>query len=1149
MTDTSPRKTPTATVGIIVPTYNYGRFLDDCLGSVAAQTYTDFTVLVIDNASVDDTQAVVERWVARDPRIRYVRNDVNIGLGNSLLKAYGLLNTPLMMVLSADDYLRPAYLEHTAGALARHPQCVMAYSAWEIVFDIPGDPRHGQFTRYYIPNHETGVVDDTPVLLTQNWITNSICLWRRAVCDVVGALDNEKLTHVGDWHLYLRLMSEGPAYYVNDPLGVYRIHGNAESDRLRKDGLSAPDHIRIYDLISTAERWPMSVRYLAKAHQIRWLTGEPLMSIVQRLGNAGAHPIIREMLTPAVRREMLIGAARAVLEYTPAPNTLDAADKALEAIDQVLAEAPDHPGALALRARHGTRPGTTRIVHDPEHVLAARLRRHIAAELACQPPAIGLTVIVDARGSRPLRRTLRSLKHQDLAPTHIVLLGAPSAPAEAACTRLDAADLPDWLATHCHDPAHWVLGLVAGDTLAEDALYHCARAIARQPEARIVYTDHDEIGRDDLPAHPHHKPDANLELLRSTPYLGRAILVRGDLLADHPPPLDLVASHALALAAVRAGGIAALAHVPALLMHLDARCAITRPDTPEQSAALGSLVHTHAALSAPGTTVIDGPEDGQFAWLPPLHRQPRVSIIIPTKDQLPLLSRCLDTLLGETRYSSFEVIVVDNDSADADTRAYLAAFEAGRDPRVRVLRHPGPFNFSAMNNRAAEIASGDYLLLLNNDTEVIEPDWLGVMMRHAQDETVGVVGPMLYFPNGCIQHAGVVIGLNGPADHPFIDAPADAAGYLQRTRLHQDYSAVTGACLLTRKSLYQQLGGLDETRFAVSYNDIDYCLRVREAGKRVLWTPLARMQHVGSASQRSNTEAAAQAQKVIRFSAEQRAMYQRWGAWIARDPAYNCNLSLRHTDVVPESEPLLRFDPLAGAGDQRILALPASAARSRYRIFEPLAALLAGQHASGGALRAPLAPHLALRSGADTLLLQLPREQAQILTLQTLQALPGITTVLDGDDLLRDNPYIDLSQPDPLAQIPAALRSVLDGFDRIVVSNPRLADRLNGLTAPVVVVPDALHPGLWSAPPRNTPATAPGKRPRIGWLTEREADAAVLIEVVSALTAEAEFFCIGPCPEALHGVVRQIDITDGADYPRTLAALDWDIALAPLPDT
>ncbi|QID17326.1 glycosyltransferase [Nitrogeniibacter mangrovi] len=1135
-----------ARVGIIVPAYNYGHYLDECLGSLAAQTWGDFTALVIDNASTDDTEDVARAWVARDARFRYVRNDTNLGLTRSMLKAYALLDNELMMLLSADDLLAPRFLEATVGALDAHPECPMAYTAWETMLDNPGDPAHGQRGQAFIPHQRSGVYDDSAVLLSHNWITISIGIWRRQACEVVGGFDPQGLRHLGDWFLWMRLLSEGPAYYVHEPLGAYRIHSAAESRRLISSNQSGDDHVRFYDLIYANERWPMTIRCLAKAHQMRWMTGEPMMSIVDKLGGPRAHPIIRLMME-SVRHDVIVGAARAVLEYTPEPNTLDTSANAIAALAQVLAEAPGHAAARALLAEHGG-AGAPNAPIALTDAAARRAKAWITADLARHTPAAAITVLIDARHEGPLRRTLRSLDHQWHPAARIVLVDAPEQPAEAGYHCLSSKDLDDWIAARHAEPG-WLLGLAAGDELADDALYHCARAIDTHPQARLVYTDHDEIGRDDCHRNPNHKPDANPELLRSTPYIGRALVAHTAHLVDATAPLDLVSSHRIALETLDTAGAEALVHVPALLMHLDARTAITLPGSPEQSEALNAMVHAHAGRLHPGTTVIDGPGIGQFAWLPPLDATPLVSIIVPTKDQLDLLRRCLDTLMHQTKYPAFEVIVVDNDSQTDEARAYLANLEAGVDPRIRVLRHPGVFNFSAMNNRAASIANGAYLLLLNNDTEVIDPYWLNTMMRHATRDAVGAVGPLLVLPDGRIQHAGVILGLRGPANHPFIGDDPEAPGYLGRVHLQQNFSAVGGACLLTRKSLYLRLGGLDETDFSVSYNDIDYCLRLREAGYEVTWTPLARLIHLGSASQLIDIEDMSLSQKITRFQGEQLNMVCKWASLIAHDPAYNPNLTVRGVGFEPESEPLLRFDPLAHLGQARVLALIAAAPGTcRHRILEPLCALKAAGTITGGLLPAPVDPHLVLHTGADRLILQLPDTLNELDGLRNLTALPDLHTLLDGDDLLRPLPYLDNTQPDFLADPGEQTALFIRSCDTILASNPRLAAAFAPLHDDVRVVPERLHPALWSAPPEPLRAGEVAGPVRAAWWSSSATDAALIDALQTHFGDRVRFICLGACPPALAERSSVLTPPAAAGLPAWLAEQHWDVGLLPLVD-
>ena len=294
---------------------------------------------------------------------------------------------------------------------------------------------------------------------------------------------------------------------------------------------------------------------------------------------------------------------------------------------------------------------------------------------------------------------------------------------------------------------------------------------------------------------------------------------------------------------------------------------------------------------------------------------PLVSIIVPTKNQLPLLKRCVEAVLQITEYQNYELIIVDNGSTAADAREYLQKIDDRADEiggRLRVLRHPGAFNFSAINNRAVrEAALGEYICLLNNDAAPLEGAWLDEMMMLARRPDVGAVGAKLFFPDGRIQHGGVILGVGwgSPADHPYIEEPGNALGYWGRLQVVQDFSAVTAACLVTRRSIYDQVGGLDERAFAVSYNDVDYCLKVRGAGYLVAWTPFARLLHETSASLRADVEAKPLDEKNARFKSEGLAMYRRWMPQIAFDPAYNRNLSSFASGFAVETESAPTWDP------------------------------------------------------------------------------------------------------------------------------------------------------------------------------------------------------------------------------------------------
>jgi GT2 family glycosyltransferase len=254
-----------------------------------------------------------------------------------------------------------------------------------------------------------------------------------------------------------------------------------------------------------------------------------------------------------------------------------------------------------------------------------------------------------------------------------------------------------------------------------------------------------------------------------------------------------------------------------------------------------TAVNRHLGRCGIEARLEDGLLPGTLHVRYPVIGKPLVSILIPTKNQTEFLKRCITSLVDGTGYANCEILVLDNGSDEPEALAFLNDLRDLNSSSLRVVDCAGPFNFSAMNNRGARESRGDFLLLLNNDTAVLYEDWLEEMLGIACQADVGAVGAKLFYPDGGIQHAGVILGMNdAPADHPFIDHPADYDGYFGRAQLTQEYTAVTAACMLVRKSLYLDAGGLDETNFQVSYNDADFCLRLRRMGYRNVFTQIGR---------------------------------------------------------------------------------------------------------------------------------------------------------------------------------------------------------------------------------------------------------------------------------------------------------------------
>lgn len=708
-------------------------------------------------------------------------------------------------------------------------------------------------------------------------------------------------------------------------------------------------------------------------------------------------------------------------------------------------------------------------------------------------------------------------------------------------------------------PSDWTLCLCAGDTLAPDALAQLTRALANAPSSTLItYLDHDERDAEGRLGSPVLKPAFNQELLLSCAYLGRALVVRSAWLQQHlatgESGFDLPFAYGLMLAALREAGAVGFLHVPVLALHLDATEPAVFATSSETWQALATRLADHAAQAEPGSQLLEGPLPGSFHLVPPLLRTPLVSIIIPTRDQLPFLSRCIESLLAKTTYPAFEVLVVDNDSETAEAREFLAGLETLAPDRIRVLRAPGPFNFSHMNNLAAREAQGEFLLLLNNDTAVLQGDWLTHLVRQGLRPGVGAVGARLLFPDGRIQHAGVVLGLCGPADHPLLGLPGDQPGYLGRAQLTQQFSAVTAACLLVPKALYNALDGLDEAQFGVSYNDVDLCLRIGATGQRIVWTPLATLLHEGSASQRAAVEGKTLQQKAARFSAEQAAFYARWPRAVADDPHYSPHLSLSERHYEIETRPALRPDPLRGLAQHHVAVFAADESGcGQYRVLQPLAALRAAGLCTGAASPELLPTHLLLRTGADVLVFQRPYTEAGLAALAAAKAAPGVRTIYEIDDHVAQVPLKSLHHQ----EMPKDLRGrILKGIglcDRLVVSTEPLAQALGPHAADVRVVPNRLPPRMWGeAPPVRAPVdgTAP-RKPRIGWAggAGHLGDLEMIADVVRELADEVDWVFFGMCPPALRSSLGAYYAgVPTLDYPQHLMALTqgWDLAIAPL---
>jgi GT2 family glycosyltransferase len=303
------------------------------------------------------------------------------------------------------------------------------------------------------------------------------------------------------------------------------------------------------------------------------------------------------------------------------------------------------------------------------------------------------------------------------------------------------------------------------------------------------------------------------------------------------------------------------------------------------------------------------PNYNRVIWSMP-EPPPLVSIIVPTRDRTELLESCVDGLLNRTNYPGVEVLIVDNDSRSPEAHAYFARMQA--DKRVRVIAAPGPFNYSDLNNRAAAQARGEILLLLNNDIKVIDGGWLRELVSHAVRHDVGAVGAKLLYADGRLQHGGIVLGVGGVAGHYRVGERRNSAGPFGWLALTRTTSALTGACLALRRTVYEEVCGLDAQDLAVGFGDVDLCLRIQQRGYRNVWAPAAELYHLESASRGLDLKG----KNAERFRRETDVMLERWGCVLQSDPCWNPNLSLDNAYGVPAWPPR-REKPWKRAGQPR----------------------------------------------------------------------------------------------------------------------------------------------------------------------------------------------------------------------------------------
>jgi O-antigen biosynthesis protein len=539
--------------------------------------------------------------------------------------------------------------------------------------------------------------------------------------------------------------------------------------------------------------------------------------------------------------------------------------------------------AIAADIRGWTKPPLISLVMPVFNTPKRHLRKALASVVDQLYPNWELCVADDGSTAPHVAAVLAKYAAKD-ARIRIVSRPENGGISQATNSAIDIAT-GDFIAFLDHD-----------DVLPAHALYMVAREIVRDPDLDVIYSDEDKISRSDRRYDPHFKSDWNPDLFLSQNMICHLGVYRTSLVREVGglrPDFDGSQDYDLALRIIERIEPRCIRHIPHILYHWRAAAGSAAQSANEKPYALEAArravadhlrrrdIRANVAI-APGTPFL------QLRY--ELEREPSVSIIIPTKDRIDLLSRCVSGILERTSYQNLELLIVDNHSEEGETHAFLD--EIATNPHVRVLHYNEPFNFSLINNWGAIQAAGEVLVFLNNDTEVIGPDWLRHLVVNACRHEVGAVGAKLLYPNGRVQHAGVILGIGGVGGHIHLGRERQDPGYFSRAVLQQNLSAVTAACLALRRTVFDEIGGFNGD-LRVAFNDVDLCLRIRERGYLVVWTPLAELYHHESASRGSDLVSARHRE----FSQEVEYMRAKWGWTLDHDPYFNPNLSLRSLSV------------------------------------------------------------------------------------------------------------------------------------------------------------------------------------------------------------------------------------------------------------
>ncbi|VVN09936.1 hypothetical protein PS662_03796 [Pseudomonas fluorescens] len=1095
---------PAPLVTIAIPAYN-PLYFQAALHSALNQTYTSLEVIVCDDSDSDDIHELVQACtVPQAVTLRYVRNEQRLGFKGNLLACAEQATGEYLKFLCDDDQLLPECIARQVQGFIDHDDVNLVVAQRQY---CDGDylllPE--RLDNASIASGDTMFKGEDLLDVLESSTINFLSNLSGALLRTSQVLEYlPALTQVGegfvarlDFALFVCLLRRGNLAVIAQVLSFERLHPARLSNQ--------PD---VEQAVAVELGW------LVQMLAVRSGEPAPAPGHVRFIDLASA-----ALGEPYAWDEMALSRSLGFTQTLIQSRVGENCDSFADVYQQWLACRTLNPAQ--------------------QRLLPTRL-----ASWAWQPRIVPVVIDADADDAA-LAVTLESIERQVYGAETVLVLSGGNRTDSVAGNVIRVALQGDGLEQlngllMQMDGAHWFWLLRAGDRLNELALLLLAERMVESPDALCLYSDEGGL-RNDVSVEPIFKSDFNLDLLRSYPYVGRTLaLQRQGFVAagGFNPDFAELSPHDLVWRLVENHGAHVVEHVAQVLVESAFGLSqwLALPQVIEQNprvltAHLDRIGAAHTVR--PGKVPLINRIDYQH------DVQPLVSIVVVTRDGLGRLQRCVESVLEHTAYAHYELLIVDNASTSIDMRDWLAAMAQMGGDKLRVLHCDYPDNPAAAQNFAVAQARGEYVLLLSPDSQIVNRDWLAELLNHGLRPEVGVVGGRMVSPKGRIEGSALILGMRGPVGVPWRGEVVTTAGYMQRQQTVQNLSAVGTECLLVRKQVFDELQGFDEHAFAQQLNGPDFCLRVRQKGYLVVWTPYAETVRVAGDAPSGTVGS--------ELVAEQKRFYHRWLPIIARDPAYNVNLSLNTNNFSLEPGFKNDWNPFTRHLLPRVLAIPINeTAVGHYRVTQPFLELeAAGQVLGNLAFHTPSDIELE-RQSPDVIILQGRYSEGAVNEVERVKNSSRAFRIFELDDYVIDVPKKNAHVRKAIVGVEKIVRRAIGLCDRVVVSTQPLADALKGMHDDIRVVPNMLAPYLWNglSSQRRT-----SRKPRVGWGggTSHDGDLAIIADVVRLLADEVEWVFFGMCPPALKPFVHEFHPSVGLQaYPGKLASLNLDLALAPL---